>query len=157
MTVEPWAQVTFQWGQTHRSLFRDPLVGDRALWNRAVNVGTGISGSSNFSIYRQTFVPIVKLGSIGTTGTCKAHNVKEKDLRTDPSPIDISTRMPLDFSSFSGTTVEVSKDKLFQGVSKGTHSCCPSPHFLHEYLLDISLYFWSFGSKSCILNPYSSK
>lgn len=148
MTVEPWSQGAPQWGQTHRSLFGDPLVRDRALWNSAIDVGTGISGSSNFSTYRQTLDPIVKLGLTGTAGTWKAHNVKEKDLRTDPPPIDISTRMPLDFSLFSGTTVEVSKDQLFQGVSKGTHSFHPFPHFLFEYLLGLSLHFWIFGSKS---------
>lgn len=148
MTVEPWAQITFQWGQTHRSLFGDPLVGDRTLWNRAINVGTGISGSSNFTTYRQALDLIVKLDLTGTVVTWRAHNVKKKDLRTDPPPIGIGTKMPLDFSLFSGTTVEVSKDQLFQGVGKGTHSCRPSPHFLFEYLLDVSLHFWSFGSKS---------
>lgn len=89
MTIEPWAQVTFQWGQTHRSLFGDPLVGDKTLWNRALwnraNVGTGISGSSNFSTYTQTLDPVVKLSLTGTVVTWKVHNVR--DLWTDPPPI----------------------------------------------------------------------
>lgn len=140
MTVEPWAQVTFQWGQTHRSLAGDPLVGVRTLWNRAINVGTGISGSSDFSTYRQTLDPIVKPSLTDNTGTQKAHNVE--DLRA----IAISTRTILDFSLFSGTTVEVSKNQLFQGVSKGTHPCHPSI-LLFEYLLDVSLHFWSFVSQ----------
>lgn len=143
MTVEPWAQVTFQWGQTHRSLFRDSLVGDRTLWNRGTNVETGLSDSSNFSTYRQTLDPIVGLGLTVLQELGKLIMWKEKDLRTDPTPVGISTKVPLDFSLFSGTTVEVSKDQLFQGVSKGTHSRYPSSHFLFEYLLD----FWSFGSK----------
>lgn len=49
MTIEPRAQVTFQWGQTHRRLLRDPLVGDKTLWNRAINVGTGISQANQTS------------------------------------------------------------------------------------------------------------
>lgn len=157
MTVEPWAQVTFHWGQTHRSLFGDPLVGDRTLWNRAINVGTGISGSSNFTTYRQALDLIVKLDLTGTVVTWRAHNVKKKDLRTDPPSIGIGTKMPLDFSLFSGTTVEVITTSSFKELAKGHIPVVPLPTFYLSICLMFLYIFEVLVLNLSILNPYSSK
>lgn len=127
MTAEPRVQVTFQRGQTHRSLFRGPLVGDRTLQNRTINVGTEISGSSNFSTFRQTFDPNVKLS---TTGNWKARNMK---VTLAPQWESVRTR-----------------------CFKGRFFIIPPHIFLFAYLMFLYI-FKVFDLNLSISNPYPSE
>lgn len=133
--------------------FWDPLVGDRTLWNKAINVGTGISGSSN----RQTLDPITNLGLTGTTGTWKAHHVKQKDWRTDLPPIGISTRMPLILACFPAPQWKSVRTGCFKELAKGHIPVVPPPIFYLSICLVFLYVFEVLDLSLSILNPYSSK